>query len=262
MDLPDKTALLRALHRDERPLILPNAWDAASARVLAGAGFGAIATGSHAVAESLGYDDGEAAPPEEMFAAAGRIARSVSVPVSIDTESGYGLVPEELAGLLRDAGAAGCNLEDTVHRRRDPSDGAAGRSLADVKAQAERLGALRDADGDLVINARTDVFENRAMPGASDEERLEEAVARAHAYLDAGADSIFPIMVSDEALITALVERIPGPVNVLYRPGSPSLARLGELGVARVTFGPGLHRATLTLLAGLADKIRAGTNPY
>jgi 2-methylisocitrate lyase-like PEP mutase family enzyme len=252
MELSEKRARLRAMHDQDRPLILPNVWDAASARTLAGAGFAALASASHAVADSLGYEDGEKAPAGEMFAAAGRITRSVDVPVSIDAEAGYGLAPDELADRLREAGAAGCNIEDTTH--------ANGMALADPESQAGRIAALRDADRELVINARVDVFVEGRWPAADG--RLEEAVTRARAYLDAGADCVYPIGVTDESLLGELVARIPGPVNVLYRPGTPSLARLGELGVARVTFGPGLHRATLSLLGGLAAKIRDGGDPY
>jgi 2-methylisocitrate lyase-like PEP mutase family enzyme len=258
MDLPAKKALLRALHDERRPLILPNAWDAASARVLADAGFAAIATASHAVSASLGYGDGEAAPYEEMLAAAGRVARSVDVPVSVDAEAGYGLPPADLAAYLREAGASGCNLEDTVHGA--PETGG-GQVLSDLAVQAKRIAALRDADPDLFINARVDVYAAGVMPGASDAERLEEAVRRARAYRDAGADGIFTIMVSDEATIATLAERIPAPLNVLYRPGMPSPARLGALGVRRVTFGPGLHRATLGLLSRLAERLYAGETP-
>jgi 2-methylisocitrate lyase-like PEP mutase family enzyme len=231
--------------------VLPNVWDAASAQVMAQAGFPAIATASHAVAGSLGYEDGEVAPPEEMFAAAARITRSVDVPVTVDAEAGYGLPPAELAERLRAAGAAGCNIEDTLHT------GASG--LADAGAQAERIGALRDADPDLFINARVDVFHDDTRAEA---EKIEEAVARARAYLEAGADCIYPIMVAEEDVIRTLVERIPGPINILYRPGTPSLKRLAELGVGRVTFGPGLHRATLALLGDLAEKIHEGQDPY
>lgn len=273
MNLTDKKTLLRRLHHEGRPLILPNVWDAASARVLALAGFPAIATASAAVAESLGYADEEGAPVGEMFAAAARVTRAIDVPVSVDAEAGYGLAGAELAARLREAGAAGCNIEDTVHARSAPEADAAGTEaasadaedavapghvLAGIEEQAGLIAALRKADPDLVVNARVDAF----LPAAPDEERLEEAVTRARAYLDAGADSIYPIMVSDESLIRTLVERIPGPVNILYRPGSPSLARLAELGVARVTFGPGLHRMTLTTLGDLAERLRAGNAPY
>jgi 2-methylisocitrate lyase-like PEP mutase family enzyme len=251
MSLSDKSARLRAMHGGGSLLVLPNAWDAASARVLADAGFPAVATGSHAVAESLGYEDGEAAPPEEMFAAAERITRSVGVPVSVDAEAGYGLTPVELAECLREAGAAGCNLEDSRHGEAS--------GITGLDEQVERIGALRAADRDLVINARIDVFEHGGRPDA---ELLEEAVTRGRAYLDAGADGVFPILASAEGVIRALAERIPGPVNILYGPGTPSLARLAELGVARVTFGPGLHRATLALLGDLAKKIQSGADPY
>jgi 2-methylisocitrate lyase-like PEP mutase family enzyme len=253
-----KAERLRALHHDGRPLILPNAWDAASARVLAEAGFAAIATGSAAVAAALGYDDHQAAPVDEMFAAARRICASVGVPVTVDVEAGYDLPAGELVERLIAAGAAGCNLEDTVHPY--------GR-LMDMAAQADRLAAVRDAarsaGADLVLNARVDVYFEGMLPeGTGTGARLDEAVRRGHAYLAAGADCVYPILVTGEDEIATLVERVPGPVNVLYQPGAPALARLGELGVARVSFGPGLHRATLRHLERLAGRIRSGTDPY
>jgi 2-methylisocitrate lyase-like PEP mutase family enzyme len=251
MSLSDKAARLRALHTSGSLLVLPNVWDAASARVFADAGFPAIATASYAVSGVLGYEDGEAAPAEEMFAAAARIARSVDVPVTVDAEAGYGLEPGDLAERLREAGAAGCNLEDSLHGGRT--------GLAGLTTQAERIAALRAADPDLVINARVDVFHDDTSANAA---KLDETVARARAYLDAGADCIYPIMVAEEDVIRTLVERIPGPVNILYRADTPSLARLAELGVARVSFGPNLHRATLALLTDLAEKIHAGDDPY
>lgn len=255
MSLRDKAARLRALHHEDRPLLLPNVWDVVSARVVAAAGFPAIATASHAVAESLGHEDHEGAPHEEMFATAARITRSVDVPVSVDAEAGYGLPPADLAALLREAGAAGCNLEDTLHEPGGPR-------FADLGEQADRIAGLRGADRDLVINARIDVYVGDAMSEASDEERLEEAVRRALAYVEAGADAVYPILVADEKAISALVTRVPAPVNILYRPGAPSLERLGELGVGRVTFGPGLHRATMARLSKLAETLRTGVAPY
>lgn len=252
-----RAARLRALHVEAPPLILANAWDAASARVLAGAGFPAIATGSEAVAGSLGYEDGEAAPVEEMFAAARRITGAVDVPVTVDAEAGYGLDPPELVDRLIAAGAAGCNIEDSVH----PAGG-----LAAAGDQAERLAAMRAAARaagvDIVINARVDVYISRALPDASADERLAEAVRRGRAYLDAGADCVYPILAKGEQAIDALVRGVPGPINVLFLPGGPSLVRLAELGVARVTFGGGLHRATMHLLGRLATKIRSRTDPY
>jgi 2-methylisocitrate lyase-like PEP mutase family enzyme len=182
----------------------------------------------------------------------------VDVPVTVDAEAGYGLAPDELAECLREAGAVGCNLEDTLHG--EAAGG--GRALADLKVQADRVGALREADPDLVINARTDVLDEEALPGASPGEALEEVVARCRAYLEAGADCVFPIAVTEETVIATLVERIPGPVSIPYRPGMPAPSRLGELGVARVTFGPGLHRATMALLGELAGRLRDGSAPY
>src|SRR5438128_6711456 len=128
--------LLRSLHRPGDPLLLPNAWDVASARAVVAAGFPVVATTSGGVAQSLGYDDEERAPVGEMLAAAARIARSVEVPVTVDAESGYGLPPERLVDALLEAGAAGCNLEDTDHK----SGG-----LIEIGLQAERVSAVRRA---------------------------------------------------------------------------------------------------------------------
>jgi 2-methylisocitrate lyase-like PEP mutase family enzyme len=252
--LTERAKELAALHRGERPLLLPNAWDAASAQVLEGAGFPAIATSSSAVAGSLGYPDGEAAPAAEMLAAVARIAAVSSVPVTADLEAGYGLPPVEIVERLLEAGAVGCNLEDSDNR----SGG-----LVDPGRQAERLAEVRaaaDVAGvGLVINARVDVYLHQVgTPG----QRLAEALRRARQYLEAGADCVFPILVSDEESIAELVRDAGGPVNVLYQPGTPSLRRLAELGVARVSFGGGLHRATEALLQRLAERILAGEDPY
>ena len=153
---PGPAARLRALHQAGRPLILPNVWDPVSARAFAEAGFSALATSSSAVAESLGYRDGQT-PGAEMLAAVSRIARSVSVPVTADIENGYGLPPAELAARLAEAGVAGCNLEDS-----DPVTG----TLADPARQADYLAAVRAAAGPaLVVNARVDVYVRAADPG-------------------------------------------------------------------------------------------------
>jgi 2-methylisocitrate lyase-like PEP mutase family enzyme len=243
------TALLRDLHHRDAPLVLPNAWDAASARLVEAAGFPAVATGSAAVAASLGYEDNERAPVDEMLAAAERICRAVSVPVTIDVEAGYGLAPAELAGRLVSAGAAGCNLEDTDH-------GAGG--LVDADLQATRIAGLREA-ADLVVNARVDVF---IREWGEPEARLDEAVRRARLYVDAGADCVYPIWLADDGVIAQLVDRVGAPVNVLYRPGAPSLRRLAELGVRRISLGPGLHRATEAATRSLLERMAAGDDPY
>lgn len=244
-------ARLRDLHVPGSPLLLPNAWDAASARLVEAAGFPVVATSSGAVAESLGYADAEAAPVAEMFDAARRIARSVALPVTVDAESGYGLPPAELAARLADTGAVGCNIEDTDHR--------AG-GLVPTAQQAQRLAALHEAAGDdLVINARIDVFLGAPDEGA----RLAEAIERARAYLAAGAHCVYPILVRSPEVITAFVEAVaPAAVNVMYLPGGPDLVSLAKAGVARVSLGTGLWRHVKTSLATTLTDLAAGVAPY
>jgi 2-methylisocitrate lyase-like PEP mutase family enzyme len=241
---------LRALHVPGTPLLLPNAWDAASARLVEAAGFPVVATSSAAVAESLGLADHEAAPPGDMFAAAVRIARAVEVPVTVDAEAGYGLAPGELAARLRDAGAVGCNLEDTDH--------AAG-GLTDPARQAERIAALRAADPDLVINARVDVF----LRAADQQAVLDEGIRRAQAYLAAGADCVYPILIKDAEVLTGFVGAVrPAAVNVNYVPGGPDLESLAGFGVARISLGTGLWRLTQSFVAESLRRLASGVAPY
>jgi 2-methylisocitrate lyase-like PEP mutase family enzyme len=210
---------LRALHVPGDPLVLPNAWDAATARLVQEAGFPVVATTSSGVAEALGYADREVTPVEEMLAAVARIARAVAVPVTADLEGGYGLEPAELAERTGAAGAVGLNFEDTDHARFP--------ALHPVDAQAGRIAALKGA-GDLVVNARIDC--------AIRDGDLEEALARAAAYRDAGADCVYPIGVTDESQIARFVA-LEVPVNVLLSPEAPPVSRLRALGVARVSLG-------------------------
>lgn len=231
----EKAAALRALHVPGHPVVLPNAWDAASARLVAEAGFPAVATSSAAIAAALGWDDGEAAPVEDMLAAAGRIARSVKAPVTVDFERGYGLKPTKLIERFAETGAAGLNLEDS-----DPATGA----MVDITEQADFLATVRaaaeSAGIDLVINARTDSFLRRA---GTPEEQLAASIDRGSRYLAAGADCVYPLGAGEPEVIRALVAAIPGPVNVARGPQAKlTLADLAALGVARVTFGPSLQR--------------------
>ncbi|WP_020670980.1 isocitrate lyase/PEP mutase family protein [Amycolatopsis nigrescens] len=241
---------LRALHVPGVPLILPNAWDADTARLVEAAGFPVVATSSVAVAAALGYPDGEQAPAEEMFAAAARMARAVSVPVTVDAESGYGLAPAELVSRLLETGAAGCNLEDT----------APGRGIRSVADQVELLGAVRAAAGrDLVLNARIDVF-----LGAEDEQAvLDKAIERAGAYLTAGADCVYPIHVRSERVLASFLDAVrPAAVNATYLPGGPDLDALAKLGVARVSFGGGIWKSARAHLADTLSALTSGTLPY
>lgn len=243
-------ARLRALHVPGTPLLLPNIWDAAGARLVEAAGFPVVATGSAAVAESLGYPDHEGAPADEMFAAAARIARAVGVPVTVDAESGYGLEPAELAARLAGAGVVGCNIEDTDH---------ATGALADLSAHAGRLGALRAADADLVVNARVDVFLHADDQAAA----LDEGVERARAYLAAGADCVYPILLRDADVLAAFTEALrPAAVNALYLPGGPGLAALAKLGVARISLGAGLWRHTQAFVESTLRGLTEGVAPY
>jgi 2-methylisocitrate lyase-like PEP mutase family enzyme len=246
--LEQKCDLLRSLHIPGRPLVLPNAWDVPSARAVVAAGFPVVATTSGGVAEALGYEDEHRAPPEEMFGAATRIARSVDVPVTVDAEAGYGLAPAELVDVLLGAGAAGCNLEDTDHAR--------GR-LFQSDRHAAWLGDVRSAASGrgygLVINARIDVFlADRTRPQG---DLVDEALARARAYREAGADCVYPIFLSEETAIAAFVGAAPAPVNVLARPQAPSPARLAELGVARISYGSSIHRQVMGSLATLLAEL-------
>lgn len=240
---------LRALHVPGKPLVLPNAWDADSAKLVEDAGFPVVATSSAAVAAVLGYGDQEEAPAGEMFAAAKRIADAVNVPVTVDAESGYGLPAAELAGRLADAGAVGCNFEDTDHR--------AG-GVRPVAVQADRVAALREAAGDaLVINARIDVF-----LGVPDEKAvLADAVERGKAYLAAGADCVYPILVRSPEVLGEFVREVGGEVNASLLPGT-GLSALAELGVARISLGAGLWRYIQSHLRTTLAELAAGKPPY
>jgi 2-methylisocitrate lyase-like PEP mutase family enzyme len=243
-DLGSRCDLLRSLHRPGAPLLLPNAWDVATARAVVEAGFPVVATTSGGVAGALGYEDHENAPADEMLAAAARIARGVDVPVTVDAEAGYGMEPAELVAALRNAGAAGCNLEDT--------DYAAG-GLRDPDRHAEWLRAVRKAASDdgyrLVINARIDVFLGPLLAGAggpgTQEALVADAVRRANAYLEAGVDCVYPIVLWEADALSRFMSEVRGAVNVVRLPQAPSLAELAALGVARVSWGVLLYREAI-----------------
>jgi 2-methylisocitrate lyase-like PEP mutase family enzyme len=236
-DQAAKAALLRSLHIPGTPLVLPNAWDAGSARAVAGAGFPVVATASNAIAAALGYDDGEGAPREEMMYIARRIAASVDVPVTVDAEAGYGMAPEHLVELLIDAGAAGCNIEDTDH---------AGGGLLAADARAAYIAGMRAAVDrigvPLVINARIDSF-FPTSPLAEDD-KLPDAISRAEAYRSAGADCVFPAGAAPED-VRAIVAEVGAPVNAGLALKGGSLDDLRAIGVARVSVGPQLYRSAL-----------------
>jgi 2-methylisocitrate lyase-like PEP mutase family enzyme len=217
----------RLLHRAPRLLVLPNAWDVASAKAFAALdGCCAIATTSAGVARSLGYEDGEETPVEEMLQVVERVAAAVEVPVTADLEAGYGDPPRTAAAALA-AGAAGMNLEDSH----------GGKQMLPLEEQVAIIRATRASAPELVLNARVDCF----ITGTGG---VEEAVERANAYLAAGADCVYPILAPFEA-IGALTAAIDGPVNVAASAQEPRLDELEALGVRRVSFGPGLARAAV-----------------
>ncbi len=254
--LVEKADALRALHHRPEPLVLPNAWDVASARTFAEAGFPAIATTSGGVASSLGYPDGEAIPADVMLAAVARIAAAVDVPVTADLEAGYGMSPEELVNALLATGAVGMNHEDTMHDR--------GGALRPVSEQAGKIAALKEAGRrrgvDLVLNARVDVYLRAGV--AAPDAVLSEAVGRGVAYTTAGADSVFPIFVRALDHIETLAREVRAPLNVFALKGMPSIQRLGEMGVKRISFGSGLMRVALSASRDAAEGLRAGRYPW
>lgn len=248
-DRDARCALLRSLHRPGRPLLLPNAWDVATARAVTAAGFPVVATTSAGVAATLGHADHEGAPGEQMLAAAARIARAVEAPVTVDAEAGYGMEPGELVDALSEMGAAGCNLEDTDHRAgalRDPGEQAAW--LRAVRAAAE------ERRYPLVVNARVDVMVAHLRDAAPQPDLVDEALRRARAYLDAGADCVYPIGMRERDALAAFIAGAPGPVNVLALPAAPPVAELAALGAARVSWGGLLHRRAME---GFAETLAA-----
>jgi 2-methylisocitrate lyase-like PEP mutase family enzyme len=240
------------LHRGPKILVLPNAWDVASARIFEDAGFPAIGTTSAGVAFSLGFPDGQKIPREEMLAVVRRIAEAVEVPVTADVEAGFGSTPEEVADTARaviSSGAVGMNLEDGVEGKPD--------FLADVNFQKETIRAVLEAGASagvpFVLNARTDIFLYGIGPA---ETRLARAIERLNAYHAAGAPALFAPGVKDKETIAQLARGLAGPLNILATIGTPPIADLQQLGVARVSVGSGPMRATLGFLGRMARQLR------
>jgi len=242
----DRAAELQRLHEAPELLVVVNVWDVITATVVAGTpGTRALATASHSIAASAGYPDGENIPVEEMIAAVGRIAAAVDLPVSADLEAGYGDAGSTIARAI-DVGIVGANLEDEMK----PLDQAVAAVRAAV-ASGEKAGVP------FVLNARTDAFLKAGDRDPTDV--LADAVQRCRAYLDAGASTVFAPGKLDEAQVTTLVQALgPQKLTLIGVPGSLPLARLQELGVARVSFGPWSQNVALTALAQLAESVHSG----
>jgi 2-methylisocitrate lyase-like PEP mutase family enzyme len=248
-ELAAKAEAFRALHRAPPLLLMANAWDAVTARMFEAEGYAAVATTSGGVSWALGYPDGEAAPWDEVVGQTARIARAVKVPVTADIEAGFGATPEAVASSIKDvigAGAVGVNLEDGTPGPTPirPID----EAVARIRAAREAASA---AGVPIVINARTDLYLKQIGDEAG---RFEEAVARGHAYLAAGADCFYPITLRDSATIGRLAQALKAPVNINVRAGYPSVAELEALGVARVTTAT---QMTLVALAATREVARA-----
>jgi 2-methylisocitrate lyase-like PEP mutase family enzyme len=245
--LENKAAELLRLHQDPTLLTVVNVWDSISTKVVADTpGTAAIATASHSIAASLGYEDGEQIPVDLMIEAVGRIVAATTLPVTADLEGGYG----DPAGTIRKAigvGVVGANLEDQMR----PVEEAAGNVAAIMDA------AIAEGVPDFVLNARTDAFVKGGDRDPADV--LADAVERGKAFLDAGAPTVFVPGKLDEEQITTLVDAFgPQKLTVIGVPGVPSLARLEELGVARVSYGPMSQRVALTALQELVEEIHRG----
>jgi 2-methylisocitrate lyase-like PEP mutase family enzyme len=249
----EKAQFFRQLHNGG--LVLPNAWNAASARIFEQSGFPAVATTSSGVAAALGYPDGERISREMLLEVVRNITRVAECPVSVDLEAGYG---ETLEGVLEtvkeiiEAGAVGINIEDSTGRGNQR-----GRRLVDLNYQVELLGEIQEVaasmDVPLVLNARTDVYVLKL--GSNADERADLAVRRLRAYREAGADSLYPILLSDADTISRLVAALDGPVNILAGPTTPSIPELRQLGVRRISFGSNLMRASLGYLRHIAQEL-------
>ncbi|HYW32682.1 MAG TPA: isocitrate lyase/phosphoenolpyruvate mutase family protein [Gemmatimonas sp.] len=259
MSQQDLAARFRQLHaaNADTALVLPNAWDAMSARLVEAAGAQAIATTSAGISWALGYPDGEGLTRDQMIESIRRIVAAVSIPVTADVERGYGAgTPEDVAATVRavvEAGAVGVNFED--------SPGADGAPLMEIPVQAARLSAARAAAKEtgveLFINARIDTYVRKV---GDDAYRFDETVRRARAYVAAGADGIFVPLVTDPDVIRRLVTDVGAPLNLIGGPGVPSIPELRRMGVARVSVGPGLARAVMAFIRRSANEVlTAGT---
>ena len=234
--LKQRAAAFLAMHQPGTPVVLPTVWDAWSAKLAVGAGFSALTVGSNPVAQSMGSTDGEGMTFAEVLDRVRQITDAVDVPVSVDIESGYGESASRLIEGLLEAGAVGCNIEDSVHSQ--------DKRLRSSTEHAEYVAALRDAADaagtHVVINARTDLFVRK---DGDDADRVERAIARLTECAHAGADVLYPVGRHDTETLRKLAAGLPKPVNALAAPDSDDPASFGQLGIARVSFGPLLQAA-------------------
>lgn len=248
---PSKGKTLHDLHHNGKLLILPNVWDSLGAALLEDIGYPAIATASGATAFSNGYQDGEKIPFENLLVILHRIVGSVNVPVTADVESGYASTNSVLAENIRkliDTGIAGINFEDSHHDE---------QKLIPIDEQCEKIFLIRKISTEmgmpLFINARTDAYiKNNNL---SEEEKLSQTLLRGNAYKEAGADGLYPIFLKDKNAISAIIKEVGLPVNILLLPGIPDFSGLKEIGVARLSLGPGLLKVAVNAMKEVAQKL-------
>ena len=251
----EKAELFLKFHQDEEILVLLNSWDTGSSKLIEACGFKAVATTSMGIAASLGYPDSQVIQLSEMIEVIRGIVKAIQVPVSVDIEAGYGNNINEIIDSVRkiiETGIVGINIEDSI----DLSP-----VLIDETEFCERISAIRalsDSLGfHLVINARTDSFYTSS---GSQQEKLSESIRRGNKYREAGADCIFVQPVWDKETISTLVKEINAPINILANPSigagmPPTVRELQDLGVARVSLGSSLMKATLALIKKVADEL-------
>jgi 2-methylisocitrate lyase-like PEP mutase family enzyme len=248
----EKAEEFRSLHHAKKMLVLPNAWDVPSARVFEDAGFPAVATSSAALAVSAGYPDGEKIGKEELFSVVKKIAGVLSVPLSVDIESGLGATIDSLTDTIRrvvEVGAVGINIEDISDFEK--------KTLLPVEKQVERIRAVRRASDSLgiplLINARTDAYRFRT---GDESAALEETIRRERAYEAAGADCLYPIGLTGRESIVTFIKAVNKPMNIMARKGLPAITELQEMGVKRLSLGPGPMYATMGLLRKIGQELK------
>ena len=244
-----KANTLRSLHHNGQMLVLPNIWDPLGASLLQSLGYAAVATASASIAFSNGYDDGEHIPFDDLLKILQRIVHSVHIPVTADIESGYANNNASLEDNIRQliqAGIVGINIEDT-----DKQNG----QLVSAEEQCEKIKLIRkiasEMEVPLFINARTDVY-LKVKPDVTAEEKFSETLKRGRAYMAAGGDCFFPVFIKEKHDIEKLIAELNAPVNVIAIPGVPNLKTLKEIGVARVSIGPGFLKTAMLAMKELA----------
>lgn len=248
---PTKGKILHDLHHNGKLLVLPNVWESLGAAMLEDIGYPAIATASGATAFSNGYHDGEKIPFSNLLVILQRIVKSVNIPVTADIESGYATGNSKLGENIRsliNIGVAGINIEDSHHEE---------QKLIPTDVQCEKISLIKKISAEmgmpLFVNARTDAF----IKGndLSDDEKLAQTIHRGRAYKAAGADGLYPIFLKDKKAISAVIKEVDLPVNILLLPGIPDFNELKEIGVARLSLGPGLLKVAINTMKNVAEKL-------